>query len=282
MKIVTDETVSAEEMEKSVAKAPIVGWVSGGAASAVACHLGLRIFPDMRLVRIDPLGELPDVGRFVADFSEKIGRKIETISIRTHGPERFHSAESHLDILRQVRAIKFPTGAPCTTILKRNVREAFCEQEGLNWFIWGFTKDEAKRAERIKSTVEGFHEFPLIDNNLTKADCFKYIEELGLILPENYRLGLNNANCVICVKGGMGYMNLCRKLFPDKFKELAILERQLGHTCIRDTGPDGKRRPVYLDELDPERGLHLPIYVEDCGSVGEGCEIQRSINANRS
>lgn len=174
MKIITDGTISIEEMEKTfVAKAPIVGWVSGGAASAVACHLALKTFPDMRLVRIDPLGELPDVGRFVADFSEKIGKPIETISVKTHGPERFHSAESHLDILRKVRGIKFPTGAPCTTILKRNVREAFCEQEG-------------------------------------------------------------------------------------------------------------KRRPVYLDELDPERGIHLPIYVEDCGSVGEGCEIQRSIDAYRS
>ena len=41
------------------------------------------------------------------------------------------------------------------------------------------------------------------------------IERAGLRLPEMYRLGYANANCVGCVKGGAGYWNKIRRDFPE-------------------------------------------------------------------
>lgn len=40
----------------------------------------------------------------------------------------------------------------------------------------------------------------LIDENITKNDCFKILKNEGLKLPEIYRLGYPNANCIGCVK----------------------------------------------------------------------------------
>jgi hypothetical protein len=75
------------------------------------------------------------------------------------------------------------------------------------------------------------------------------IERAGIELPLAYRLGMDHANCKICVKGGMGYMNKVRTVYPVEFKRMAELERTIGASCIQDA--DGQ---VFLDELDPERG----------------------------
>jgi len=75
-----------------------------------------------------------------------------------------------------------------------------------------------------------------------------------------YRMGYPNQNCVGCVKGGMGYWNKIRVDFPEVFAEMAILEREIGATCLKDA--KGK---VWLDELDPNRGnMNLEIFPE-CG-----------------
>ena len=77
------------------------------------------------------------------------------------------------------------------------------------------------------------------------------IERAGIELPEMYRLGYAYNNCVGCVKGGMGYWNKIRVDFPKVFDRMARLERDLDNTILRSEG-----EPVFLDELDPNRGNH--------------------------
>ena len=67
--------------------------------------------------------------------------------------------------------------------------------------------------------------------------------------PKMYELGYANNNCVGCVKGGMGYWNHIRKDFPEVFESRAKLEREVGHSMLKD-----KNGPVYLDKLEPNRG----------------------------
>ena len=58
----------------------------------------------------------------------------------------------------------------------------------------------------------------------------------------------------------MGYWNRIRKDFPDVFESRAKLERAVGHSMLKD-----KNGPIYLDELDPNRGdLNTEIF-PDCG-----------------
>lgn len=260
-----------------------IAWVSGGAASAVACYLfyqeALKQSPTILplFVRIDPLSEHPDTQRFVDECSLKLfdGIPIHTISVHTHGSPIYKDCHSHYDILRKVRGIRFVSGAPCTRILKREVRDNFQTANHLNSHVWGFCKGEEKRMTQMRAQP-GYHHFPLIAHGLTKQDCFSLLESKGILLPEMYRLGFNNNNCKNCVKGGMGYFNHMRKVFPEDFKKMALLEREIGHACLKEPITiDGKltSRKVFLDELDPERGRHEPMYVEDCGSTGEICEI---------
>lgn len=78
--------------------------------------------------------------------------------------------------------------------------------------------------------------------------------------PLMYDLGYPNNNCIGCIKGGMGYWNRIRKDFPEVFESRAKLERLVGHSMLKD-----KNGPVYLDELDPDRGdMNIEIF-PDCG-----------------
>jgi NH3-dependent NAD+ synthetase len=123
------------KQEEDVVESRTIGWVSGGAASAVACWLALQKAREEgrevpRFVRIDPLSEHEDAERFVKDLAELFGEDIETISIHQYGAEGFADCKSHFDILRKVRYINGPAGAPCTRLLKREVRKRFEVEQG--------------------------------------------------------------------------------------------------------------------------------------------------------
>ena len=74
-----------------------------------------------------------------------------------------------------------------------------------------------------------------------------------------YDLGYSNNNCVGCPKGGIGYWNKIRVDFPEVFELRAKREREIGHTCLKD-----KNGPIYLDELDPNRGRMEDEIMEEC------------------
>lgn len=46
----------------------------------------------------------------------------------------------------------------------------------------------------------------------------------GIELPAQYRRGYANANCKVCIKGGMGYMRAAREDFPEEFEEVCKSE----------------------------------------------------------
>ena len=139
--------------------------------------------------------------------------------------------------------------------------------QGLNRIEYAWTEMPVLRSihERFeKENPEGKFESPLFDAELSKPDCFSLLESNGLRLPEMYRLGYHNANCIGCVKGQAGYWNKIRVDFPDVFKARAELERAIGASC---------RNGVYLDELDPARGRNTKPVCEACGIMCELTQI---------
>lgn len=76
-----------------------------------------------------------------------------------------------------------------------------------------------------------------------------------------YELGYPNNNCIGCVKGGMGYWNNIRKDFPEVFESRAKLERDVGYSMLKDN----YGKPVFLDELDPNRGNMNTEIFPGCG-----------------
>lgn len=213
-----------------------VCWFSAGAASAVATKLILADTADVVIAYIDPGSEHQDNVRFRDDCARWFGADIVTLR-----------SERYVDtwaVWEDRRFIVSNEGAPCTGELKRAVRHAFSKPDDVH--VFGYTIHERHRTNRLD--VEAVR-FPLIDAQLTKSDCLAIIEQAGIELPAMYRLGFANANCIGCPKGGMGYWNRIRRVFPATFARMATLERTLGYAIHSDSAG-----PVFLDELDPERG----------------------------
>ena len=187
--------------------------------------------------------------RFLDDTEKLLGRKIDKIQ-----SEEYESVD---DVILKARYINGPMGAACTRLLKRDVRRKWeIEHPGRHTYVWGYDVSEKHRAARTVMAMPEFnHEFPLIENGLTKAECHGMAYNLGLKRPLMYDLGYPNNNCIGCVKGGMGYWNKIRKDFPEVFKRRAEEERIIGHSCIKG---------VFLDELEPDRGDMKLEVMEDC------------------
>ena len=196
----------------------IVCHFSCGAASAVATKLILSEYDREQVVILNAFiaEEHPDNRRFLADCETWFDHPITVLRDEHYG------ASVH-EVWRKRKYIKNHFGAPCSGILKREVIEAACLPDDLH--VYGFTVDEIERTLRLHSA---HWKFPLIERNLTHNDCLAMIERAGLKLPEMYRLGFNNANCIGCCKGGMGYWNKIREVFPDVFERVVQIQESIG------------------------------------------------------
>jgi hypothetical protein len=168
----------------------------------------------------------------------------------------FRSADysSPLDVWTRRRFIRGPRGAICTSELKRMVlRDEWTLEHD---HVFGFDVTEAARLARIQDNERPFRiRSLLIERGLTKENCFQILQDRGVRLPEMYRLGYANANCIGCPKGGKGYWNKIRRDFPDHFAAVAALQRELGPGSAFWENPDGSR--LMLDDLPPSAGDHV-------------------------
>ena len=265
------KVVNIEDFTTTQERQPLtVVWWSGGITSAVATKLALEQRKEdepLIILTTETGSHHPDHARFQADCERWSGQEITVLRHRRY--------KDHFECLEHNRFINSPSGAKCTSELKQKVRRQWEKDNNPTVYVWGFecSAKEKNRAVRVQGNqphVE--HRFPLIDAGLTKLDCIRIVQDVGIAVPMMYRLGYNNANCIACPKGGMAYWNKIRIDFPAEFERMAELERSIGKTCLRRNGS-----PVYLDELDPCAGRGEAPLVQDCGAIGEGCEISRSV-----
>lgn len=232
-----------------------VCWISAGISSFIAGYLAKDSVD--KFIYIDIKDQHPDSIRFIRDCESVLGKSIEILKSREY--------ESVEDAILAAGMIRMHSGfAPCTNYLKKRVRKQW-EWEHTEYeitYVWGFDVDEKRRAENVTEAMPEFrHEFPLIENNLTKQDSHAIAARIGIKRPAMYEMGYNNNNCIGCVKGGMGYWNKIRVDFPEVFERRAKLERQLNSRCLKE---------CYLDELEQDRGRMPEEIMEDCGIF---CEL---------
>jgi len=235
----------------------VISWFSCGAASAVATILAAIKYGDrIEAVYCRVVEEHEDNLRFLDDFT-----KITNIPVKIIMDEP--SQGSIYNVFTKRGYIKNQYGAPCTMILKKDMRKSYQQPSDIQ--VFGYTAEEQDRADRfIDGNNDVTEDFILIDNNVSKQDCYSHLSKLCLKLPAMYQLGYSNNNCIGCVKGGMGYWNKIRKDFPDRFEKMAKLERVIGHAVNKD-----EKGPVYLDELAPNRGRFKVDMPADCGFTCE-------------
>lgn len=233
----------------------IIGWFSCGITSAVACKLAVEKYgkENVILIYFEIDSAHKDNERFILDSEKWIGVKIER--------RRSSKYKDQFDVIEKTRYVNGPGGARCTKELKKDVRAAVEKEITFEHQVFGFEfeKKEINRAIRFNQQNPNTNPiFPLIDAKLTKEHC------AGIALPTMYTLGFHNNNCKMCVKGGMSYANLIRKHFPEDFNRMALLERKIGRSCIKNK---------FLDELGQDEGRHQPPILPDCGTF---CEIEFS------
>ena len=215
-----------------------VVWFSCGCASAVASYL-CRDVENLHIVYCDTGGEHPDNKRFLGDVERWLDKKINILKQDKY--------KDHFDVCKKERWINGPSGARCTTELKKVQRFKYQQADDIQ--VFGYVVNERNRADRfVASFPEVNAKFPLIENNLTKENCIGLIEKMGIKIPAMYLLGFKNNNCIGCVKGGMGYWNHIRKHFPESFNQMMKIEREIGSSCIKGT---------FLDELEADRGEQI-------------------------
>jgi len=199
--------------------------------------------------------EHPDNVRFMRDVEAWIGQPITLI--------RSENYTDIFDVFDKEKWLVGPKGARCTTELKKRVRMTYQEPDDIH--VFGFTADEYHRIVRFrKSNPELYLEWPLLDGNISKADCLNRLRLAGIAVPVMYRLGYKNNNCIGCVKGGAGYWNKIRNDFPLAFDRMAKQERKMGVTILR-TQRNGIRHQTYLDELSPTAGVYSGEPDIECG-----------------
>lgn len=248
-------------------KNTIIGWWSAGITSAVACKIALEIYEDpfqeVELIYIEAGNFHPDNLRFKADCEKWYNRPIRTV---------YNSSgyENQIDVVIKTRYVNGPNGARCTQELKKRPRietEAMLNKEDKTVInqIFGFeyNRREVNRAIRfLEQYPEANALFPLIDKGMDKDACAGYLINAGIEIPEMYKMGYPNNNCIGCIKGGKGYWNKIRKDFPAHFHAMASAERVAGHSCIKGQ---------FLDELDPSDGKDMRIVMPNCGLF---CDVE--------
>lgn len=236
----------------------VIVWFSCGAASAVAAHIAVKHFKNVRVVNNPVAEEDEDNRRFLNDVQEWLGVEIETAT----NPK--YPSNSCVDVWDDRNFMSGPQGAPCTGELKKKAR-AIWEEENNEQFtpiILGFTKDENKRAEDFQLRNNKYLYPILIDHGLTKSDCYLYLQDHNIKRPNIYNLGYPNANCIGCVKAtSPTYWNHVRKKHPDVFKERVEQSERIGAKLAR---VNSKRIPLsQLKETD--QGAPLKNIDFECG-----------------
>jgi hypothetical protein len=200
----------------------IVCHFSCGAASAVATKLTIAKYGHGRVVIHNAFiqQEDDDNRRFLADCEAWFEHPITVVQ-----SEKYHASTQ--EVWEKKRYMNGPHGAPCSGELKRKPLAAIALPGDID--VIGYTAEEYDRFQEMLIAIpDRLIEAPLIEANLIKSDCLAIIDRAGIQLPRMYRLGFHNANCIGCPKGGEGYWNKIRDVFPEQFVQISANQESIG------------------------------------------------------
>ena len=243
-------------------KKRIVCWFSCGAASAVATKLAIQEYKDSHeivVARCVVREEHPDNDRFAAKCEKWFGVPILNLIADEYDGSIFKVIQAR----KYISGIK---GAPCTLLLKKQVRIDF--QKPGDRHIFGYTSDEIDRFDRFLDANNIEVDAPLIERGIDHANCLAIVQDAGIELPVMYKLGFKHNNCIGCVKStGAGYWNKIKTHFPNQFWMMAGASRALGVRMIRI-----EEERVFLDELPENVGNYNDEPEIQCGIF---CELAK-------
>lgn len=237
-----------------------IGWFSDGIASAIACKFLLREEPEALIVHCDTGTEDEDNARFRVDCTRWFNREIVVLK----NPD---FADNYA-VWTKRRYMSGIAGAPCTMEQKVAPRLAFQEPDDVH--VFGYTWDKLDR-ERFANFQKNYPDLtaraPLIEREISKANCLAMMQDTGIEPPRTYAMGFPNANCLGsgCVKAtSPDYWALLRQEFPERFAKTAALSRELGARLVilsREKQEDGTVKNIrgFIDEIPADQPTTNPI-----------------------
>ena len=244
----------------------IAVWFSCGAPSAVAAYLTKEIYGNLlgakvRVVNNPVAEEDEDNRRFLKDVEEWLGIPIE-IAVNPKFPDA--SAQT---VWEKAKAMSFRYGAPCTTELKKRARQHWEQHNKVDYHVLGITAEERKRHDKFVLTERDNVLPVLIHEGMTREACAQVITDAGIRLPDVYRRGYPNANCIGCVKAtSPTYWNHIRRDRPDVFEQRAETSARFGVRLVRHNG-----ERILLKDLPPD-AVGRPLKSLDIPDCGIFCE----------
>jgi len=235
----------------------VISWFSCGAASAVATKLAIAMYGKDRVTvaRCIVKEEHEDNQRFADDCEKWFEQSILNLG-------RFEKYGASIVQVAEIRQyVSGVSGAPCTRILKKEVREAF--QQPTDTHVFGYTADpkDLKRWDDFLDANNIDAVAPLIDRSIRHSECLAMVQDAGIKLPVMYEQGYQHNNCIGCWKaGGQGYWNKIRIDYPLVFKARAEQSRRIGARILMVNGVH-----KFLDEITPGAGNYKDEPEIQCG-----------------
>lgn len=213
----------------------IVARFSCGAASFVAWKIAIDRYGAEHVEAVNAYvsAESPDNRRFLADCERHLGGSVTVLRDTKYDSDP-------TKVWWKKRFIAGKDGAPCSKALKGEILDAYRPEATM---VLGYTADEAHRLDRFLDANAGRNVIaPLIEDGLTKDDCFQIVANAGLVLPIPYLQGFSNSNCLNCPKGGLGYWKHIDLHYPDNYEKVARLQDVLGPKSWFLSDRRGKKR----------------------------------------
>lgn len=225
---------------------------SGGHSSALVAIEAVRIYGKQNVVLLNH-----DISSHVEH--EDIKRFKEDISNYCDVPITYASAPNYenmppLEVCTRRKGFSAGTHQTfCTSVLKTEPFYKYLENVPRSksvHVLYGFDALEENRIYRrsVMINAMGFTpKFPLADWKRT----LEKTEDIGIKRPATYRI-YKHANCTGCLKAGKQHWYCVYCLRPDIFEEAKQAEKQIGYSIIKETLPDGKSKPIFMEELEPK------------------------------
>lgn len=208
--------------------------ISGGKASAWCAQWALQQYPkkDVILYFNDTKWEHPDLYRFLRDLARYLGHPITWDSDGRNPEQLFHDHHA-------LANNRMPF---CSRILKAERLQKFY-RDG-DTLVFGIGADEPHRARRLTSVYQVVAVktgkwptlvFPLIQENVTKAQINDFLASAHIEEPMLYRLGFAHNNCSGgCVRAGKKHWKLLFEKLPDVYADRERVEREMRELTHKD------------------------------------------------
>ena len=146
----------------------------------------------------------------------------------------------------------------CTKILKSEPREKFIkslkEHYEIRYYV-GLAADEGYRLDR-KNNQQANHVHPLVDWNMTEADCLKYCYDRGYDWGGLYE-HFKRVSCWCCPLQSLEELRKLRKYFPEQWSQLLEWEKNNFRNFRADYRVDELEKRFAFEEECLAKGMKI-------------------------